>query len=259
MLWVASLIVALALSAVPARADDPAAAGDRETVLREKANALMASSNWKEAQPLWAELYGLAGDPIDLWNAAVCQYHLAQSHQATPDQALALLQQYRDSPNVPDEKKAKAQRYIDEMTVLKQQQTAVAAAPVPAPVATTSAPVPLPGPAPLPETDGSTLRMAAWTTGGVGVAALMAGIYFSVRTHSLNNKVTSEMTFDPSDDSAGHQAETLQFVMYGVGAAAVATAGVLYYYGSRHHEPPSLALVPAVGPRQSGAVLTVRF
>ncbi len=254
----------MAVRAPVARAADPAAEVDRETALREKANTLMAASSWKEALPLWAELYGLAGKPLDLWNSAVCQYHLAVAGQATPEQALALLQQYRDSPNVVAEKKAKAQRYIDEMIALKQRQTAPvsAAQPVAAPAATahpaetTTAPA---APAPAPREQGPRLRAATWTAAGVGAAALIAGVYFSVRTHSLASQVTNEPMFNAADDSAGREAHTLQFVMYGVGAAALVTAGILYYVGSSHGEAASVALAPSAGPGQGGAVLMVRF
>jgi hypothetical protein len=255
----------VAVMAPVTRAAEPAADADRETVLREKANMLMASSSWKDALPIWAELYGLAGKPLDLWNAAVCQYHLAVSGQATPEQALALLQQYRDSPNVPPEKKAKAQRYADEMIALEQRQGAAAPAPQPVPPpaprpaeTVTVVPVASP-PAAAHQEQGPRFRVAAWTAAGVGAAALIAGVYFSVRTHSLDNQVTNEPTFVAADDSAGRDAHTLQFVMYGVGAAALATAGILYYVGSPHGESPSVAFAPAAGPGHAGGVLSVRF
>jgi hypothetical protein len=253
---------ALLLAAAPTvRAADPSAETDQETSLREKANALMASSNWNEALPIWARLYALEGKPINLWNAAVCQYHLAQAGQATPNQALALLEQYRDCPDVPDEKKTKAQRYIDEMTALKEQRTAAVApappappptAPASPPVVTTSAPT-------GQEDPGHRLRVAAWTVGGVGAAALLAGIYFSVRTHSLEDKVTNEGTFSASDNNAGQFAETMQFVMYGVGAAALVTAGVLCHFGAGRGEVRSVALAPLAGAGRAGAVIELRF
>jgi hypothetical protein len=258
-----AVFCAAALLAAPvpvARAADAAADADRETVLREKANTLMASSNWKDALPVWAELYGLAGKPLDLWNAAVCQYHLAVAGQALPEQALALLQQYRESPNVPVEKKAKAQRYIDEMTALKQRRAATAEPPpsTPAPPASVAA-TSTPPPPQQEQEQGPRLRAATWTAAGVGAAALIAGVYFSVRTHSLDSQVTNEMRFSASDDSAGRQAMTLQFVMYGVSAAALATAGILYYVGSPHGERASVAVGPTAGPGRAGAALTVRF
>jgi hypothetical protein len=265
---------AMLAAVVPvAHAADTAADADRETALREKANTFMASSNWKDALPIWAELYGIAGKPLDLWNAAVCQYHLAVAGQATPEQALALLHQYRESPNVSAEKKAKAQRYIDEMTALKQRRAASSPAPQPAPVVVAPPPPAAPPPAPpvanvaaasppapqQPQEQEPRFRAATWTAAGVGAAALITGIYFSVRTHSLDNKVTNESPFNASDDSAGRQAATLQYVMYGVSAAALATAGILYYVGSPRGESTSVAVAPVAAPGRAGAALTVRF
>jgi hypothetical protein len=262
-LWWIPLVAALALAVPPAaRAAEPAADADQEGALREKANALMASSSWTDALPLWAKLYALEGKPLDLWNAAVCQYHLAQAGQATPNQAIALLQQYRDSPSIPDEKKAKAQRYIGEMKVLEGHQAAAASAAAPpaaAAVVSTPTPTPTPSPAPGDKDPGRGLRIAGWAVGGVGVAALATGVYFSFRAHSLDNQVTNEGTFSASDDSSGHLASTMQFVMYGVGAAALVTAGVLYYFGLPHAEAPSVALAPMAGPGRAGAVLEMRF
>jgi hypothetical protein len=262
LLGCVSFAAALLLAAAPAaRAAGQTAEADQETVLRERANALMASSNWSEALPIWAKLYALEGKPVNLWNAAVCQYHLAQAGQAAPEQALALLEQYRDSPDLPAEKKSKAQRYIDEMTTLKEQRAAAAAAAHATPPPVVPAP---PSVAPSPvsasqEGPGHGLRVGAWTAGGIGAGAIVAGIYFSVRTHSLDDKVTNEGTFSASDNSSGQLAQTMQYVMYGAGAAALVTAGVLYYLGAGHGEARSVALTPLTGFGRSGAIVEVRF
>jgi hypothetical protein len=255
----------LAIAAGPrARADEPTSRPDQEGALREKANADMAAADWAEALPLWAKLYGLVGKPIDLWNAAVCQYHLAQAGQAAPEQAVVLLKQYRDSPAVSAEKKAKAQRYIDEMNALKQRRAEAAEAPPPPPARAAAPPAivattQLPAAAPPLEDDGSGKRAAAWIAGGLGTAALATGVYFSVKTRSLNDKVMSAGKFNPSDDSAGQSAQTLQYVMYGVGAAGIATGCVLYYLGSSRHERSSVAFAPMIYPGHSGAAVTVQF
>jgi hypothetical protein len=262
--WLRILVAVLLLAAAPRARAGQRPDGGQENALREKANALMAASNWAEALPIWAQLYALDSDSVNLWNAAVCQYHLAQIDQATPEQALALLGQYRDSPGISEEKKARAQRYIDEMLALKARRAAAAPVPTlppaPAPPAVTAAPPPVPvAPPSSPEAMGRGLRIGAWTAGGVGLAALAAGVYFSVRTHSLDDKVTNEETFSAADNSAGHLAETLQYTMYGVSAAALVTAGVLYYFSAGHGESRSLAVAPLPGRGQAGAVLQVRF
>jgi hypothetical protein len=249
----------------------PAAAelrADQEAALRAKGNALMASSRWTEALPVWAELFGVGGKSLDLWNSAVCQYHLAEVGQAMPDQALALLRQYRDRQDVPEEKKAKAQRYIDQMTALKAQLSggsntptsspawAVAAQPSSASAAVTSTPVPQQS---FFERHEDAMRVAPWTAGAVGVAALGAGIYFSARTQSLDSKVTNEHTFSASDDSSGRQAQVLQYVMYGVSVVALATTGVLYEVSRHHRRRRLIGVLPDVTNEKAGLLMAISF
>jgi hypothetical protein len=126
----------------------------------------------------------------------------------------------------------------------------------PAPVITTPSPPPA---APATSGDGHGQRVAAVTVGIVGVAALGAGVYFSYLTHSLESSVTNAGMFNPSDDSSGHTAHMLQFVMYGAGAAALATAVILYAVAPTSHEQSSVALAPALGPHLAGGTLEVRF
>lgn len=130
------------------------------------------------------------------------------------------------------------------------------------PLATPAPAVTVPNaPPPAPETssDGHGHRVAAMVVGIVGIAAVGAGAYFSYLTHSLQTSVMNADTFNPSDDSSGHTAHTLQFVMYGAGAAALATAVILYAVAPSGHEHPAVALAPAIGPRLAGGTLEVRF
>jgi len=150
---------------------------------------------------------------------------------------------------------------------------APASAPAPAPALTGAAEplgtparvVTTPSPAPTaPETsgEGHGQRVAALVVGIVGVAAVGAGVYFSYLTHSLETSVTNAGTFNPSDDSSGHTAHTMQFVMYGAGAAALATAMIVYAVAPSGHEQPvapAVAIAPALGPHLAGGTLEVGF
>ena len=109
---------------------------------------------------------------------------------------------------------------------------------------------------------GSSLHTAGLSVGAVGIAAVLVGAFYSYRAHSLESQVAGAMTFSPSDDSSGASAHTMQFVMYGIGAAAVVTSGVLYLLGSQSGEQQatsSTSLVPLVGPGGGGAVFHARF
>lgn len=157
-----------------------------------------------------------------------------------------------------------------------------AQAPSPSPAPATPAPSPIvpvqgatpapphagifgaPAPAPSPRTGGAAadiggLRVGAYVAGGVGIIALISGLRFSSRTSELEDKVQGARQFNPADDDAGASAHTMQFVMYGISAAAFATGGVLYYLASRKAERPSMAFAPLFGPRANGAMLRVQF
>ena len=72
--------------------------------------------------------------------------------------------------------------------------------------------------------------------GAVGVASLATGAIFSVMVDGQNSEVediAKRDQIDPgeADDAlnSGKQLEALQFVFYGIGAAAIGTAAVLYF------------------------------
>jgi PEGA domain/Tetratricopeptide repeat len=112
-----------------------------------------------------------------------------------------------------------------------------------------------------PSSNRSTLRVAPLLAGGVGVVAVTAGIYFSIRAHSLEGQVANAKQFSKADDSAGETAHTLQFVMYGLGAAALVTAGVLadFYYASARSSEHSVAVLPWATAGAAGATMGGRF
>jgi hypothetical protein len=123
---------------------------------------------------------------------------------------------------------------------------------------TPSSAVSMPASAPADEGSasrpGRSLRIAGIVSGSVGAAAILTGAFFSLRVRSLSNKVEGASKFNPSDESTGQRAETLQWVCYGTGAAAVVAGGVLYYLGLRSAQPGSAAvnLGPVVGPGTAG-------
>jgi hypothetical protein len=78
---------------------------------------------------------------------------------------------------------------------------------------------------------GRGLRIAGITCGAVGVGSIATAIYFYTRARSYSDKVSNQDVPNASDDSAGKTAETMQWVFYGVGGAALATGVVLYTLG----------------------------
>jgi tetratricopeptide (TPR) repeat protein len=93
-------------------------------------------------------------------------------------------------------------------------------------------------------------KVAAWVLGGVGVAALAAGVVFT--SLALKDFSDIEKKYDRGKESAA-----LQWVGYGVGGAAIVTAVILVATG--RDTPKSVALTPTVGPGVAGAALSGSF
>ena len=66
--------------------------------------------------------------------------------------------------------------------------------------------------------------------------------------------MSNQITPDPSDDSAGKNAETMQWVFYGIGGAAIGTGALLYALGwpRADKNPPRAGIVPMLGPGLAG-------
>ncbi len=144
-------------------------------------------------------------------------------------------------------------------------------APVVVPVVTPDAPVvqpspPMPVAAPAdtvaasptedPSQAGRGLRIAGLVSGGAGVLATAAGILASLRASSLSDEVTDDArnrgVFSQSKYDEGQRYETLQWVGYGVGAAALLGGATLYWLGFRASakaagSPATVTALPALG------------
>jgi hypothetical protein len=104
---------------------------------------------------------------------------------------------------------------------------------------------------------GRALRTGAIAAAAVGVAGLGAGLVFGLRVHSLDREATLAMRHDPSRDASARTAQTLQWVMYGVGAAALMAGGILYYVAGTHER--RVALTPWLARGSGGAMLGLRL
>jgi hypothetical protein len=88
-----------------------------------------------------------------------------------------------------------------------------------------------------------------------GVACLGAGVYYGVETKLISNRVSSAKKFNPSDDSAGKNAQTLQWVYGGIGVGGIVVGSILYAIGGwqRDSRKSSVSVVPQIQP--NGAML----
>jgi len=208
-------------------------------------------------------------------NLGACYYHLRR-----PEPAISNLREYLNRKgDIAKEDRTEVEGWIAEMEKVRDQAAAagsvvpvvVAAPPSPAalapatvaaatalPVATAPiAPAPAAetvasGPAPATTSDGRTLRIAGMATGAAGLVAIGTGIYFYTRATSLSDKITNSKNSSASDFASGKSAETMQWVFYSVGVAALATGSILYYLGWRDASPGQTAIAPMAGPGLAG-------
>jgi hypothetical protein len=89
----------------------------------------------------------------------------------------------------------------------------------------------------------------AWVAGGVGVAGLIAG---GVCTGlALSNFSSTESQYNRGDQDAGKTYAALQWFGYGLGAAGIGTAIVLFMLDAKPSD--SVALTPMLGQGFAGA------
>ena len=280
---------AFVLAGAPARAQ---AADPRETQSRSECLA----GRFQAGVDLLAQMFAETGDVNYIYNQGRCYEQNGKFSEAI----LRFREFLRKAKDLSAEERAEVNGHIAECKAMKTEQdspampaTAVPVTPPPpatpppaapsgeaqpapsaastvAPPATATAPTlagvveTAPG---RPYTDrvGASLRTAGIVIGSVGAAALITGVIFSIETHSLSNDVTSDAaqrSFSRTTYDRGQLFEDLQWVGYGVGAAALAGGVVLYYLGYRTAQSSasdSVSLLPVILPGGTGAVVQGSF
>ena len=104
------------------------------------------------------------------------------------------------------------------------------------------------------------LRIAGLVSGAAGLAGIVGGVVFSVRTKSLSDSTSQAKQFNASDARAGKQAATLQWICYAAGGAAV-VAGALFYWRGRVQTgaTTAMSLAPMMTPTHVGLLATGAF
>ena len=104
------------------------------------------------------------------------------------------------------------------------------------------------------------LRIAGLTVGAAGVVSAGLGAFFSYRTRSLSNSVSSAAQFNYADVQTGKRVEIAQWICYGAAAALVATGAVLYWRGrvSKGHEV-RVGLAPMLAKTAAGLLAAGSF
>ncbi len=101
---------------------------------------------------------------------------------------------------------------------------------------------------------GRGLRVAGIACGVVGLGSVGTAIYYYTQAKSYSDKVSGQTIPNPSDESAGKRAQSMQWVFYGAGAAAIATGTVLYVLGWPAADPGRTVagVAPIWGPGLAG-------
>jgi hypothetical protein len=210
-----------------------------------EAKAACVSGDFQRGVQLLAELYLASSDPIWIFDQARCYQQNAQ-----PTLALSRFQEFlRKSQGAPDEDIRDAQTYIAEIEAQQRGQSATSGT-------TNTLTLSKQNQATQPES-GRGLRYTGVGVGILGVTALATGVVFSVLVRQTQNSVENQTKNDVAPLSTidgkladGHRYETLQWISYGVGAAAVVAGSVLYWTG---------ATSAAGGPRMSSTFVAPVF
>jgi tetratricopeptide (TPR) repeat protein len=127
-----------------------------------------------------------------------------------------------------------------------------------------------PAPPPAATDSGRKFRIAGLATAGGGAAMMLLGIWQYTRASSASDDIEAaaraNQAFDPAVEDRGKSAETLQWVFYGLGTAAIAAGAGLWFYGQHvtANETTTwrVSLAPTLAPGRStfgGATLRISF
>jgi hypothetical protein len=268
-----SRVFVLACLALMAAAEAHAAPRTREQRETE-ARTACAAGRVEAGIEVLAQLLTEYGHPNYIYNQARCYQQNGKA-----EQAISRFREFlRAAQDISPEERARVERFIKELeSELPAPPPAATpgteAAPAPNPVAQ---PEPQPPPpavvfrpaaAPPPERSRN-LRTAAVALGVLGVAGVTTGIVSTLQVRSLETEVetakigqfTGPRLIEQQEKA--HKFETLQWVGYGVGAAALGGAVVCLVLDSRESadQASAVRLIGTLGPdRRPGLVLAGRF
>ena len=209
---------------------------------------------------LLADLYADTNDPTYIYNQGRCFEQNGRAAEA----ATRFREYLRKATTVGPDERAQLEKHVGELE--SENRGATAAAPAP-PTVVPAAPAPVvvvqtPAAETSPER-AHHLKILALVTGGVGVLAVGGGVAMGLRASSLSSEVSNDAktgNYSQSKFDSGERAQTLEIVGYSVGAAALITSAILYYFGAesgRSHEAPAVTV--SLGGGGLGAGMRVAF
>jgi len=252
-----------------------AAADDSQERVARKA---CLSGNYQKGVDILTDLFLNTRNPVHVYNQARCYEQNDRCGDAIP----RFREYLRKATEASPDERAEAEKHIADCQALLRQGSTAATARESAHSDATSGPAiqtPPPGDsarvaspagalaspattATPPVTDsvasepraGRGLRITGIAVGAVGIASIAAGVYFYTRARFYSDKVSEQVPPNPSDQSSGKNAESAQWVCYGIGGAALATGVLLYVLGwpggESHRQVAPVA--PLLGPGLAG-------
>ncbi len=211
---------------------------------------------YDDALQAWERSYALSKLPALVFNIAQ-----AQRLRGKPGDCTKATASYRRFISLAPKsaERPQAEGFIAELAPCVEQEAKPAPVPVPVPVAppVTSTVITAPQPQPQQPRDsgggGRGKRLAGYAVGGAGLVLVATGVYFGAKARRLGDEVSDECA-DGCDwnlvkdkDAEGKSAETTQYVLYGVGLAAIAAGGVLWWMGNKEAGTSSVAVTPTHG------------
>jgi tetratricopeptide (TPR) repeat protein len=238
-----------------------ALAGDKEQ--EKAAKKACATTDYKKGIDLLADLYVDSNNPTYVYNQGRCYEQNSQYGQA-----IERFREYlRKAPNLTPEAKTDVERHIEDCERLHAKSTTPA--PVVFPVPTTTAPSPPAPPGEKPDVftksmgqseNGVGQRLAGFITTTAGVAILASGFAFNLLHESMVNQQNTGQFSRSREEKLGTY-ETLAWVGYGVGTAAIVTGGALWFWGrtASGNDAKGIALHPIYAPGAAGVRLQGMF
>jgi hypothetical protein len=271
-----AITAALLLTAMVLLAAVPALAANRQAQERTARKACL-NGDFAKGVSILSDLFVDTKDPTYLFNQGRC---FEQNRRY--EDAVARFEEYLRAAGdrLREDDRAAAEKHLSDCREkVAQEHPTQSALPEPlTPPPAALGPVPAPAPPTTTEPTAGTLTettsaagpgkrrwgliTAGIITATVGVGGVVTGLVFNIKANSMvsdwENKPGAYSTANENDQKTY---KTLAWVGYGVGAACVVTGAVLIGLGarSRTESPGGVALVPAVGPGQMGALLAGAF
>lgn len=198
---------------------------------------------YEDAISRFDEYLRVSGEKLDATDRAAAEKHIADCKDRLPPAESGKFQTSAPQPFVPP---PPTPATLPEPPSSTESSRSIAAQPGPQRVST-------PG--------GSGLRVAGIVTASVGAAAAVAGVLLNLKANDIASSMGTTVGNYDARNSDRKTYETMAWIGYGVGAACVVTGAILYGVGRKTggDSTTSVALLPAIGPGQAGALLTGGF